>query len=47
MEQKDNDIKELAHKYYKEMSSESKYKSAETERKLCKILNHVIYQKKI
>lgn len=47
MEQKDKDIKELAHKYYKEMCSDSKYKSAEAERKLCKILNHVIYQKKI
>lgn len=35
-------LKELAHKYYKEMSSDSKRKSAEAERKLCKILNHVI-----
>ena len=35
-------LKELAHKYYKEMSSDSKSKSAEAERKLCKILNHVI-----
>lgn len=42
MEQKNKDIKELAHKYYKEMGSDSKYKSAEAERKLCKILNHVI-----
>lgn len=35
-------LKELAHKYYKEMSSDSKCKSAEAERKLCKILNHII-----
>lgn len=42
MAQKDKDIKELAHKYYKEMGSDSKSKSAEAERKLCKILNHVI-----
>ena len=35
-------LKELAHKYYKEMGSDSKRKSAEAERKLCKILNHVI-----
>lgn len=35
-------LKELAHKYYKEMGSDSKSKSAEAERKLCKILNHVI-----
>lgn len=35
-------LKELAHKYYKEMNSDSKRKSAEAERKLCKILNHVI-----
>lgn len=35
-------LKELAHKYYKEMSSDSKRKSAEAEYKLCKILNHVI-----
>lgn len=35
-------LKELAHKYYKEMSSDSKSKSAEAERKLCKILNYVI-----
>lgn len=35
-------LKELAHKYYKEMASDSKRKSAEAERKLCKILNHVI-----
>lgn len=38
----DKDIKELAHKYYKEMGSDSKRKSFEAERKLCKILNHVI-----
>ena len=35
-------LKELAHKYYKEMGSDSKRKSFEAERKLCKILNHVI-----
>lgn len=35
-------LKELAHKYYKEMGSDSKRKSAEAERKLCKILNYVI-----
>ena len=35
-------LKELACKYYKEMGSDSKRKSAEAERKLCKILNHVI-----
>ena len=35
-------LKELAHKYYKEMGSDSKYKSAKAERKLCKILNHII-----
>ena len=35
-------LKELAHKYYKEMGSDSKRKSAEAEHKLCKILNHVI-----
>jgi hypothetical protein len=35
-------LKELAQKYYKEMGSDSKRKSAEAERKLCKILNHVI-----
>ena len=35
-------LKELARKYYKEMSSDSKSKSAEAERKLCKILNYVI-----
>lgn len=37
-----SNLKELAHKYYKEMGSDSKSKSAEAERKLCKILNHVI-----
>lgn len=35
-------LKELAHKYYKEMGSDSKRKSAEAERKLCKILNYAI-----
>lgn len=35
-------LKELAHKYYKEMGSDSKRKSFEAERKLCKIVNHVI-----
>ena len=35
-------LKELAYKYYKEMGLDSKRKSAEAERKLCKILNHVI-----
>ena len=35
-------LKELAHKYYKEMGSDSKRKSAEAEHKLCKLLNHVI-----
>lgn len=39
-------LKELAHKYYKEMNSDSKRKSAEAERKLCKILNHVITKMK-
>ena len=42
MTQENKDIKELAHKYYKEMGSDSKRKSFEAERKLCKILNHVI-----
>ena len=37
-----NNLKELAHKYYKEMGSDSKRKSNEAEYKLCKILNHVI-----
>ena len=35
-------LKELARKYYKEMGSDSKRKSAEAELKLCKILNHII-----
>lgn len=38
----DKDIKELAHKYYKEMGSDSKRKAFEAECKLCKILNHVV-----
>lgn len=37
-----NSLKKLAQKYYKEMSSDSKSKSAEAECKLCKILNYVI-----
>ena len=35
-------LKELVLKYYREMGSDSKHKSAEAERKLCKILNHII-----
>ena len=35
-------LKELAHKYYKKMGSDSKRKAFEAELKLCKILNHVI-----
>ena len=42
MTQENKDIKELAQKYYKEMGSDSKRKSFEAERKLCKIVNHVI-----
>ena len=35
-------LKELAHKYYKEMGSDSKRKSFKAECQLCKILNHII-----
>lgn len=40
-------LKELALKYYREMGSDSKHKSAESERKLCEILNHVITKMEI
>lgn len=42
MTQENKNIKKLAYKYYKEMGSDSKSKSAEAECKLCKILNYVI-----